>query len=249
MLLRFPKILDERPRRRNTVFPPRNAVRRKGPGAELFEQILFRMPDVERPGNVTGKGRKQIMPHLAAVAGGENHVLVADDLRRGQLHELIENIVERGSARKFHRGKFPRRDVRPGDGDAVARFVQTGDIVVSAFVEHRVVDERPRGDHPHDVPFHQPPPRFLGIGKLLADGDLFPHRNEPGDISVRGMIGNAAHGRPLLEAAVLARQRQIEQGGNLLCVLEEHFIKIPETIEQNTVLVFFLHLEIVPHHL
>ena len=62
------------------------------------------------------------------------------------------------------------------------------------------------------------------------------------------MEGNAAHGRPLLQTAVLACQGQFQHLGCRLRILKKHFVKIAEPVEQNTVGILSLGLQVVRHH-
>ena len=66
---------------------------------------------------------------------------------------------------------------------------QAGEIVVGALVEQRVLDERPRRDHPHDLAVDQSL-RCRRIAHLLAQGDLIPLGDELRDIAVDGVIRN-----------------------------------------------------------
>ena len=248
MFLRFSQIFDQGARRGDGVFLARDSVRRERKRFELFEKVFLRVLDVERPGNVTGKWRQKIVPDFFQILGRDQHILVADDLRHGQFHQLIDRVLDRGNAAKLRHGKFSRRDVRPCHGDRVPRFEEGSYIIILCFVEHGVVDKRTRRNHPHDVPIDESA-AFLGVGELFADRHLFSERHQFGNIDVRRMIGNPAHGSAFFESAVLARQRQIEELGNLLRILEKHLVKVAKTIKENTSLVFVLHFEIMPHHL
>ena len=62
------------------------------------------------------------------------------------------------------------------------------------------------------------------------------------------MIRDAAHGRPLLQAAVFSCQCQFQLPGHGPGVLKEHFVKIPETVKQDAVGIFLFRLQVMGHH-
>ncbi len=52
------------------------------------------------------------------------------------------------------------------------------------------------------------------------------------------MVGDAAHGCPLVQPALLAGQGHIQLLGRGDGVVKEHFIKISQPVKQNTVFIF-----------
>ena len=62
------------------------------------------------------------------------------------------------------------------------------------------------------------------------------------------MIRNAAHRRALLFAAVASRQSKLKLARCDLCILEKHFIKVPEAVKKDIILIFILDLEVLFHH-
>ena len=68
------------------------------------------------------------------------------------------------------------------------------------------------------------------------------------EISVYGMIRNAAHGGTLIQSAVFSCQRQFQFLGYQLCILKKHLVKVTQTIKKDTVFVLFLCLHILLHH-
>ena len=211
---------------------------------ELRKERLFRRALLKRPGQITGKARQNAPFDLRTVLHFEQQLVVADDLRHRKVDEEGEHFLRIG---KLRRAEFARRDVRPRDRISLLRAIGAGEIVVLLFVEQIVLDDRPRGHDADDVPIDHPL-AFLGIGKLFADGDLFAHRHEAGDVGIRRVEGNAAHGRALFQPAIPARQREIEQFGDADGVVEEHLVKVAQAVEHHAVLVFLLHLKVVLHH-
>ena len=127
--------------------------------------------------------------------------------------------------------------------------VDGAEIVILAVLQHGGGDDRPRGDHPDDVPVHQ----ALGQGRvlrLLADGHFIALGDEPGDIALAGVIGHAAHGGALLRGLVPVPggQGQVQLLGHQLGVLVEHLVKIPQAEKQNGIGVLGLDVQILLHH-
>ena len=175
----------------------------------------------------------------------EEKFVVADDLGDGEIDKVRQKrlfVLFAGST------EFARRDVCPREGVLPRTLDGAGDVVVLALVQKPVLDEGARRDDADDVPLHHAAPRFLGIGELFADRDLLAQRDELGDVCFRRVIGNAAHGRALFEPAVPPREREIEELRDAHGVVEEHLVKVAETIENDAVFVLLFDFEIVLHH-
>ena len=113
------------------------------------------------------------------------------------------------------------------DGGGVG--VDGAQEVVLPLLQHGGGHDGARGDHPDDVPVHQP----LGGGRvlgLLADGHLVPLGDEPGDVAVAGVVGHPAHGGALLRGLVPVPcgEGQVQLLGGQLGVVEEHLVKIAQ---------------------
>ena len=140
-------------------------------------------------------------------------------------------------------------DVAEGKTDPSAVGVQTAHIVITTLVQHTAFRDGAGGDDPGDVSLHD----ALGLSRilhLLADGYLVALLHQPGDVGVHGVIGHTAH-RGLLFLGLVpvpGGQGQIQFPGGKLGILVKHLIKVAQTEEQDTVLVLFLDLEILPSH-
>ena len=136
-----------------------------------------------------------------------------------------------------------RGDVSQAQPRPLGAAVQGRQEVVFAFLQHVLLDEGAGGDDPDDLPVHQ----ALGLGgvlSLLADGDLVPLGDEPGDIGLGGVIRHAAHGRALLRrlVPVPGGQGEVEFGGGGLRVVVEHLVKVPQAEKEQAVGVLALDL-------
>ena len=144
---------------------------------------------------------------------------------------------------------FPRGAIHEANarvGGPVAE-IQHAKVVVPALVEHAALDDGTGGDDPHHLPLDQP----LGGGgilHLLADRDLISLGHQAGDIGFAGMEGYAAHRRPFLLPAVLAREHQLEFLRRDLRVVEKHLIEVAQPEKQQALGMLGFDLEILPHH-
>ena len=129
--------------------------------------------------------------------------------------------------------------------------VNTAEEVAGLVIQTRGVDDRSRRHHPDDVPLHQP----LGGGgilHLLADSDLVALGDEPGDVGLAGVVGDAAHGhlllRCLLGVLVPGGQRQVQFLGGQLGVVSKHLIEVAQPEKQDGIRVVPLDLQVLLHH-
>ena len=146
--------------------------------------IAGQLPAVQHPG---------VHQHLAGMVAAEFR-----DHRRHDLFPLQLGDMSRagGNIRKAETGGVPFQE-------------DAGDVVVLVILQHAALDDGARGDHTDDVPLDQP----LGLGRvlhLLADGHLVALGDEAGRISLVAVEGHTAHGCPLLQSALLARQGQVQ---------------------------------------
>ena len=113
--------------------------------------------------------------------------------------------------------------------------------------EHTALDDGAGRDHADDVAFH----KTLGLGRvfhLLTDGDLVALRDEAGHIALIAVERYAAHGRALFEAALLAREGQIQLPRDCERIVEEHLVEVTDAVEKNLIFMLFFDLQILLHH-
>ena len=88
---------------------------------------------------------------------------------------------------------------------------------------------------------------------LTADGHLVALGDEPGDVGLAGVVGDPAHGYPLLLrlgvlAVIAGGEGQIQLFGGQLGIVGEHFIEVPQAEKQNGIRVILLDFQILLHH-
>ena len=143
-------------------------------------------------------------------------------------------------------------EVAEGRAASLTVQINAAEVVAGLIIQTCGIDDSAGGHHPDNIPLHQP----LGGGgvlHLLADGHLVALGNQPGDVGLAGVIGDAAHGHPLfLRLGVLAvipgGQGQIQFFGGKLCIVGEHFIEVPQTEKQNGIRIVLLDFQILLHH-
>ena len=81
--------------------------------------------------------------------------------------------------------------------------------MVLGLIQCLAAGDGPRSHHPDHLPLHQPF-GLLGILHLLRNGNLVTFLHQLIQVGVHRMVGYAAHGGPLLKAALLSGQRQLQ---------------------------------------
>ena len=113
-------------------------------------------------------------------------------------------------------------------------------------------EQAPVGDRTrrHDANHLAPYQAFCegGILGLFTDSDLETRLHQPTEIYVRFMERHAAHGGAAPLAAVAPRQRQFKDAGRRDRVLEEHLIKVAETVKEDIIRVLVFDGKILLHH-
>ena len=169
----------------------------------------------------------------------------------GKAGQLVDKLLHPFRAGKGGGVGLAGGDVAGAQGGVVLVQIDTGAEIGASLLQTGAVDHRTGGDHPDDVPLHQPL-GLCGILRLLADGYLVALGDQPGNVGVRRVIGNAAHGHPLLGRLVLALvaggQGQVKLTGRRFGVGAEHLIEVAQPEEQDGVLILFLYLQILLHH-
>ena len=157
----------------------------------------------------------------------------------------------------FHHHEFRRRDVDPGEPDAIAArgAPSTRDrkqIIVGAGIEQRVFGQRARRDQPHHITPHHAlvaaGARFRRVFHLLADRDAETLLDQPVQIVVGALHRHAAHRN--VHALMLAAlgQHDAERLRGALGVFEEQFVEVAHPVEQQQPRMGGLDLEVLLHH-
>ncbi len=119
--------------------------------------------------------------------------------------------------------------------------------VISGLIHGINVHIGSRRDDPHHIPLHKPFCK-LWILHLFTDSHLISLGDQLVQIAVYRMIRNPAHRRPLFQTTVLPGKRDLKFFGCGKGIFKEHLIEIPQTIKQDTIMVFFFRLQILLHH-
>ena len=121
-------------------------------------------------------------------------------------------------------------DIRKAEACCAAFQKNTRNVVVFVILKHTALDDGAGRDHADDVAFH----KTLGLGRvfhLLTDGDLVALRDEAGHIALIAVERYAAHGRALFEAALLAREGQIQLPRDCERIVKEHLVEVTDAVE------------------
>ena len=209
------------------------------PQQELRGRSVVKIMGVQRI-----DGYMLTVPQLRQIQAAHQKSLIADDLGRGVADDLVPDLLVRGQLRGQ---KLTGTDIRGRYAGTAAVIVDAENIIVPALFQGFHVQIGTGRDHPDNGPFDHAP-GGLGILDLFTDGHLMAVGHQPGQIGIHRMIRHPAHGSPLRQAALLARQGQFQLTGDQFGVLKEHLIKVSQPVEQYTVRIFFFGLQIMLHH-
>ena len=88
---------------------------------------------------------------------------------------------------------------------------------------------------------------FGGILHLIADGDPLAQRDQPSQIFVQCLGGNAREGHTSRRPVVSRRERQPQEPGSLLGVPEEELVEIADPEEDESILMLGFDLSPLAH--
>ncbi len=201
-----------------------------------------------------GRQRRAGLADQTAKIGVAREILAGQHLAGSDPRQLAWKIDKP----RRRRDQLARGDVDGGKREArlgaflVAAAKQSGEKIVRAGVEQRLFGERAGGNEPHHVTAHHRfRPALLGLGRilgLLAHGHAMPLGDQALKIVVGRVHRHAAHGDVLPEMLAALGERDAERAGSDRRVVEEHLVEIAHAVEQQTVGVVRLDLQILGHH-
>ena len=167
---------------------------------------------------------KDLIGLLQAVNVQIPHILFINDHLGGTVfgHFIPELIL----FFELRHAELTGGDVANGDTHPVAGPIHGHDIIVALLLHMVGVDVGTRCHNSGHLSFYQSL-GLLGIFHLLADSHLIPLAHQLLQVPFNGVIGNAAHGRPLRLATVTTGQGEFQFPGCGHRILKKHFIKIP----------------------
>ena len=144
------------------------------------------------------------------------------------------------------------REVEPGKGGGPRRLGKGGEIIVPPRVEQAVLGERARcDDADHLAPHHRLAAAPPGLGRvlhLLAHGDPEALADQAREIGIGRVHRHAAHGDVLALVPAAFGEGDVERLRGLDRVLEEHLVEVAHAVEEETIRVRALDLEVLRHH-
>ena len=167
---------------------------------------------------------------------------------RLQTMQFVPQLFIGIAAGKFRHRKFSRGDIgiRKSHGSSRRRPRQRRKIIIFLWLENIQTRRRARRNHAHHFAPHQLFPR-AGLLHLIADGNLVTGAQQPRDVSLGGVIGNAAHGHGLPLFAISRCQRDLQFARRGDRVFVEKFVEVPQPEQNQHVRVPRLDRVILPH--
>ena len=248
--LRIAQIGDQGPRRLDGRRSPFEPEAFESVSLELVEQcatcgLLLETPAVSR------RHDRLDLRHCHDLFDNRR-LLVArhDDFARAEHGDLVRQCADARGAVILRRAELARGEVDQGGAeDRFLRFDRRNRHQERRFpcVEIAGIGKRSRRDDPDDFTPHQPL-GLLGILDLLANRDAKSFPDQPRDVAVGRVKGDAAH-RDAIAAGVLrsGRQRQFECARRHERVLVEHLVEVAHPEEHDRIAVLTLGVEVLPH--
>ena len=159
----------------------------------------------------------------------------------------------------FASRELPGRDIGVGEADGRLRVLprrcavagastrrrREGDeIVVCALVEQVALDQGARRDDAHHFAVDEPLARRR-VARLLADRDLVALLNQPRDVAIDGVIGDARERHAKAAAHRLGGERDLQLARGELRVVVERLVEVAHAKEDDRMRVATLDLEIL----
>ncbi|MCY1421320.1 hypothetical protein D9M71_369710 [compost metagenome] len=170
---------------------------------------------------------------------------------------IRDQQFHRIDALQFRQQVFPALDFQHAEvaaGDVQHRQAEqaliaqdSGDQVVPALVEQRLVTHRPRRDDAYHLPLHRP---FAGgrVADLLADHHRFAKLHQFCQVTLGGVVRNPAHRNRLASRLPAGRQGDVQQLGGLLRVFIEDLVEVAHAVEHQLVRVLVFQAPVLLHH-
>ena len=181
---------------------------------------------------------------LLGVHTGYEKCIVADNFRRAEFVDLIRQFPFR---RHFSHQEVACTDVGNGNAEPLVDINDSHQIVVLRLIQCLGAGDGSGGDDTDNLSFYQSLGLF-GVFHLLRNSYLVALLDQPVQIVIKRMVGNAAHGRPFLQAAFFSCQSNLQFLRDGERIFKKHLIKIPQPVKQDTVRVLLLGFQIMDHH-
>ncbi|MBA7672525.1 hypothetical protein ES703_80702 [subsurface metagenome] len=145
---------------------------------------------------------------------------------------------------KLGGGELAGGDIDIGDAHPLLAPDQADQVVVALAVEQAGLDHRARGHQTDDLALHQAF-GFAGFGHLLADGDLVATADEPRQVVVQSVIGDARHGHAMALAHISGGEDNLQLAGSQLGVFVKGLVEIAQAEEDNRLGVLSFDFEVL----
>ena len=129
---------------------------------------------------------------------------------------------------KFTDGELAGGVINASEADFFPLLENGGEVVRALLIEEIKVINGTSRENAGDFSFDEL--AWFRLGRLLGDSDALASLDESGDVRFRRMPRDAAHRHEMA-----FRERDVQDGRGGLRILEKHFVKVTEPIEQNDV--------------
>ena len=212
----------------------RQAERIEVGNAEVVGQVAEAQLGIELHGVVRLQRRIDVQFRIVR----RQHFSGAQSRQRGR---------QRGVAVGAGEGELARGEVQPGDGPARRRRRDAGQNAVVIRGQQAVFGQRAGRHHALHAPLDRP----LGAGRiadLLADGHRSAFLHQLRQVTIDGMERHPGHGNRAAARLATRRQRDVQQAGGFLGIVEEQLVEVAHAIEEKGVGMLRFDTQILLHH-
>ena len=230
------------------AFPNMRRVEVVAGPAELMDEVMQDCPACPAGGVEAGAAEavervdvEMVLEELVGMFGEESVAFIDEAVREfSKLSGLVirdeklgrgnagELVFEQAEICKFRDRELAGGMVDTGEPDGFSMAENGGEVVWALVVEEFEVVDGAGGQNTGNLPGNE----FSGdgLGRLLGDGNAFPCLEQAGDVALRGVVGDAAHG-----GATTFGEGDVHDRRGVFCVVEEHLVEVAETVEKDHV--------------
>ncbi len=180
---------------------------------------------------------------MSGQAGGGAHRFGQQQLGRTQAGQLGAQLAEHVRAGELGDFELPGGDVGVGHTGVIIDHQRTGQIVVAVAAQQAGLDDRAGRDHADHFPPHQALPGHLT--DLLADGHMVAFFDQPGQVVLDRVVGNAGHWHPGAFGHVARGEHDVQFPGGEFRVLVKRLVEIAQTEKHDRVRVLPFDIQIL----
>ncbi len=173
--------------------------------------------------------------------------LIDHVLYRFQAGKLVKELILGAARQELSRLKAAGGQITGSQAEGPALLADGAQVAVGIGIDGLRVGQCTGCQDTDYLAFH----KAFGLSRvlhLIANGHLVATGQKFPQIRICRVVGNTAHGRPLLHTAFTPGQGQLQLSRSDQGIIKEEFIEIAQTEKNQAVGIFFLFLDQLQHH-